>query len=64
MNLSQLITGIVAICLGSFLIVLSFFTDVFWVSLTYGLVIFVVGLFILFNSKEDKIEQIKKRKRR
>lgn len=63
MNLSQLITGIVSIFLGTFLIGLSFFVEAFWVSLIYGLVILIIGFFIIFNTKEDKIEQIKKRKR-
>ncbi len=63
MNISQIITGIALIGLGLFLIGLSFFTDARWIALGYGIASFVIGGFILFNTKEDKIEQIKKLKR-
>ncbi len=65
MNISQLITGIVLICFGIFLIILSFIiSEAEVVVLIYGLVALVVGGFIFFNTREDKIEQIKKGKRR
>ena len=57
--LSRTITGFIVIILGLFLIILGLF---FYVSLIYGIPIFIIGLFILFNKKEDKIEQIKKNK--
>ena len=63
MNISQVITGIGLIGFGIFLVVLSFFIEPRAVALIYGLILSVVGGFILFNTKEDKIEQIKKRKK-
>ena len=65
MNLiSRTITGIIMIALGLFLIVLSFFvkTDALWATLVYGIPMFFIGFYILFNKKEDKIEKIKRRK--
>jgi uncharacterized membrane protein HdeD (DUF308 family) len=60
MNISRLITGIVMIAGGLFLIGLSFFIDEsFWVALMYGIPLLIIGIFILLNKKEDKIEQIK-----
>lgn len=55
--LSRIITGSIVIILGLFLIVLGFF---FYGSLIYGIPIFIIGLFIIFNRREDEIEQIKK----
>ncbi|RLG10229.1 hypothetical protein DRN73_08325 [Candidatus Pacearchaeota archaeon] len=60
MNLSQLITGVVIICFGIFLISLSFVSD--FIMLIYGIPILTIGLFILFN-KEDKIEKRKDTRR-
>ena len=67
MNLiSRTITGTVMIVLGLFLIVLSFFitTEALWVTLIYGIPLFILGFFILFNKREDEIEQIKRRKKK
>lgn len=64
MNVSQLITGIVMVVGGVFLIILAFFTKPFFVPLIYGIPILIIGLFILLNKKEDRIEKIKKSKRR
>lgn len=58
--ISRTITGILAILLGLFLIVLSILKEP-WV-LIYGIPIFIIGIFILFNKKEDDIEKIKSRK--
>ncbi len=58
---SRIITGIVLVVFGVFLLGGSFFwkeTDSIWVSAIYGFVSFVVGWFVLFNKKEDEIEQI------
>jgi len=61
MKLSQLLTGMIFILFGIFLIIISFFVkEAFWAILIYGIPIFIVGFFILFNKKEDEIEQIKK----
>ena len=64
MNLvSRTITGVLMIVLGLFLIILSFFVnEAVWVILIYGVLIFIIGLFIFFNKKEDRIEKIKRRK--
>ena len=65
MNLiSRTITGVVMVAFGLFLIGLSFVVEVdaLWATLIYGVPIFILGLFILFNKKEDKIEKIKRRK--
>ncbi len=60
MNISRLITGIVMVLGGLFLIGLSFFIEeASWVALMYGIPLLIIGVFILFNKKEDKIEQIK-----
>jgi len=56
-KLSRTITGIIAILLGLFLIILSIFKDP-WI-LIYGIPIFIIGFFIFFNKKEDDIEKIK-----
>lgn len=50
------------ILFGTSLLVGSFFweaTDSIWVSAFYGLILFVLGWFVLLNKKEDEIEQIK-----
>jgi len=58
MNLvSRTITGIVIIGVGIALIVVSFFSLYF--LLIYGIPLFILGFFILFNKKEDYIEPIK-----
>jgi len=59
--ISRTITGISAILLGLFLIILSVLKDP-WV-LIYGIPIFIIGFFIFFNKKEDDIEKIKGRKK-
>lgn len=69
MNLiSRTITGIILILAGLVLLVLAFLNPFksagFFVPLIYGLILFIVGFFILFNKREDKIEEIKKIKSR
>ncbi|MFC1697252.1 hypothetical protein ACFL1H_02895 [Nanoarchaeota archaeon] len=56
-TISRTITGIVTIIFGAILIIISFFSD-YWI-LIYGIPILIIGFFILFNKKEDDIEQIK-----
>ena len=55
-TISRTITGSVMVVLGLFLIVLGFWL---WIPFIYGIPIFLIGIFILFNKKEDDIEQIK-----
>jgi len=58
---SRLIVGSIAVFLGMVLIVLPFFLFEEGVFFTwvYGIPLFIIGVFILFNEKEDRIEQIK-----
>ena len=53
---SRTITGTTAIILGIILTALGFLT---FVTLIYGIPILIIGIFILFNKKEDDIEEIK-----
>jgi hypothetical protein len=55
-TVSRTITGSLAMILGLGLILLGFFTIV---TLFYGIPIFIIGIFILLNDKEDSIEKIK-----
>ncbi|HMB26106.1 MAG TPA: hypothetical protein VKP03_01680 [Patescibacteria group bacterium] len=57
-TLSRTITGTIAIIFGTVFLV-SAFIKTYWMLLIYGIPIFIIGFFILFNKKEDKIEQIK-----
>ena len=60
MSLSSKITGSIFTIGGIGLLITSFFAkEIFYVPLLYGLAFFIIGLFILFNKKEDSIEQIK-----
>lgn len=54
--LSRTLAGGVMIVVGLILVIVAFFN---WVSLIYGLPILILGLFIFFNRKEDKVERIK-----
>ncbi len=59
---SRTITGTIMVVGGLFLIALPLFVSfkeggfVAWI---YGIPVFILGLFILFNKKEDDIETIK-----
>jgi len=33
--------------------------NAFWIFFIYGIILLVLGIFILFNKKEDEIEQVK-----
>lgn len=58
--LSRTITGWAMIVFGAFLLGGSFYWgDDGWVAAIYGVIIFVLGWFVLLNKKEDEIEQIK-----
>jgi len=67
MNLiSRTVTGAIMIVLGLVLTVLPFFIEgagIFWIWI-YGIPILILGLIIFFNSKEDKIEGIKSRRKK
>ena len=59
-TISRTITGIAAIILGSYLIICAEEKIIVFI---YGIPIFIIGIFILFNKKEDDIEKIKKNKK-
>ena len=59
----QKIVGSILIVCGLFLIGLSFFiNEARWVALMYGIPMFIIGIVIFLNKKEDVIEQIKTNK--
>ena len=58
---SRVIWGSVIGIFGLALIISSPFF--MFVPLIYGIPLFLIGLFIIFNRSEDKIEQIKKGRR-
>jgi len=62
--LSRTITGIVLIFGGIFIFFLPFLFGIRlgMFSLLYSIPMIIIGLFILLNKNEDKIEEIKKRK--
>ena len=59
-TLSRTITGGAMVLGGLVLIVLSFFVSFF--LLIYSIPILIIGFFILFNKREDAIEEIKNMK--
>ena len=61
-TLSRTLTGIIALIIGIVLILLPIFNsfkDGWFVAWIYGIPILIISFFILFNKKEDIIEQIK-----
>jgi len=62
MNIGQLIAGLFLSVLGFVLIFVALFSRFGGgglISLIYGIPSLIVGLFILFNRKEDSIEKLK-----
>ena len=57
MNTGAIIAGIFFALLGIFLIGLSFFEGFY--ILIYGIPVFVIGVWLLFNKNEDRIENRK-----
>ncbi len=55
-TVSKNISGTVVIILGLIVIIFGFSNPL---ALIYGIPIFIIGLFILANKKEDEIEKIK-----
>jgi membrane-bound ClpP family serine protease len=55
--LSKNLTGGTIIFIGLILIIFSLFNNL--LILIYGIPLLIIGLFILFNKNEDKIEKIK-----
>ena len=54
--MSRTITGTILIFVGLVLIGFGIF---FYVPLIWGIPLFIIGIFILLNKKEDEIERIK-----
>ena len=63
---SRTITGGFMTSLGLVLIAFVIFdnSEFRWWVLFYGIPLIILGLFLLFNSKEDKIERIKSRRKK
>ncbi|MFH1359088.1 MAG: hypothetical protein ABIH37_04320 [archaeon] len=55
-TISRTITGWAMIIVGAVLIIAGFFVII---PLFYGIPILILGFFVLFNKKEDDIEEIK-----
>ena len=60
-TVSRSLTGTALIVLGAILI--GFAVKMVLWMLIYGIPLFIIGFFILFNKKEDQIEEIKKPKK-
>lgn len=60
---SRIITGSIAIILGLFITIISLsgIDKEFWGSI-YGIIILIIGIFIILNKKEDEIEKIRSKK--
>jgi membrane-bound ClpP family serine protease len=56
-SLSRLITGLLFLIAGIVFIILA--VTISWIMLIYGIPFFLIGLFILLNKNEDKIEKRK-----
>ncbi len=58
-SISRIISGGVCLLLGILLGYNSFIAkEGFWGLFSFGLILMILGIFILFNNKEDEIEQI------
>ena len=61
-TLSRTITGTIVTILGILVILGS--TKELWEALIFGIPITIIGIYIIFNKKEDFIERIKKSRRK
>jgi membrane-bound ClpP family serine protease len=57
--MSRTFTGTALVVFGIVMIAIGLFI---FVTIPYGIAALIVGIIILFNTGEDKIEKIKKRK--
>lgn len=67
MDLSQAISGIAFLVFGIVMLLIGVFTNFIqggFVSIIIGIPAFLIGIFILINKNENKIEQIKSERRR
>jgi uncharacterized membrane protein HdeD (DUF308 family) len=56
---SRTISGALCLLFGFMLGYNSFKSEAFWVLFVYGAILIFLGIFIILNKNEDKIEQIK-----
>lgn len=61
---SRTIVGAFMILIGIILLLVPLFAhaDPLFVTWIYGIPLLILGIFILLNNKEDKIEQIRRKK--
>lgn len=57
MSISRLVSGLVFLIGGMFFIILAILTA--WWFIFYGVILFVLGVLLLLNKNEDKIEKRK-----
>jgi hypothetical protein len=57
MIISRLIAGLFSLAAGITLVIFSLFS--MWWIIFYGVPLILIGLFVLFNKNEDKIEKRK-----
>ena len=60
--LSRTITGTLVTLLG--ILIIAGYTKELWEALIFGIPITIIGIYIIFNKKEDFIERIKKSRRK
>ncbi len=61
-NLIRLITGVGCIIFGLVFVFLGVVYAPDYITAGFGLFFVVVGIYIIFNKKEDEVEQIKESK--
>ncbi len=61
-NLIRLVTGVLCIVFGLFFVFLGIVSLTDYITAFVGLFFVVVGVYIIFNKKEDEVEQIKESK--
>ena len=61
-TLSRTITGTLVTILG--ILIIAGYTKELWEALIFGIPITIIGIYIIFNKKEDFIERIKKSRRK
>ena len=62
-TISRTITGILVTLLGIYISIVSFSKEP-WATYIYGIPITIIGIYIIFNKKEDFIERINKSRRK
>ena len=62
-TLSRTITGTIVTLLGVYISIVNFSNEP-WATYMYGIPMIIIGIYIIFNKKEDFIEKIKKSRRK